>query len=553
MVPTLTAGQPERVTKAVTRRHHLDGLEPFLDYARMAAETAAFVSISNGLHNRYALQTALYHRLRDDRVNPAITQGCIRQGAAAAKNVDDPEGSPTFKNPVLILNNQKWRLNPVGDAYIAHANIGTRQHPRVVAIPVTKGVGDMVSEHDRGELWIGGTHFTITYSKMAPVPRRTERGRVEVAELVSGIDYVGGEPENVLAVDMNAWGCMAGDDDVVAKFDLSGRVNAVVRAKTDNEPRDEHRRRANVWRYERRKRRKVSNGVVEVKRARRVVVLGGRRKIHKDGLDIRRLKKSRERELKRLTTERRAATRKAVDDAEKAAVKIEFGRRRTAIKADHDRMMAKAKCMRRRRRRALEPSPKADNAAKRRMVTKARRSLEHAMHAASIIIVVMALRGNAVLVLEDLTGMAAGWTRAGRFGRLLRRKLHGAAMLKFQGFIRHKAAWAGVETLMMNPRHTSARCCVCRHLLRGDYLYRTCPDCHLRVDRDVNAVRNMRRTTAAARYGGMVPPSRDEAQRAPDVILCPGVIVRGGRSLRVDREVDAGGRVPEVTGQGMSR
>lgn len=30
--------KPDRITKAVARRHHLDGLGPFLDYARTAAE-----------------------------------------------------------------------------------------------------------------------------------------------------------------------------------------------------------------------------------------------------------------------------------------------------------------------------------------------------------------------------------------------------------------------------------------------------------------------------------------------------------------------------------
>ena len=112
--------------------------------------------------------------------------------------------------------------------------------------------------------------------------------------------------------------------------------------------------------------------------------------------------------------------------------------------------------------------------------------------------------------------------------------------LKLQQYIRYKAAWEGVETLNIIPRNTSALCCVCRHTLYGNYTYRTCPNCIVRVDRDVNAVWNVWRTTAAARYGLKVRPSREEAQRTPDVILCPGVLVRGGRSLRVDREFDTG-------------
>ena len=40
----------ERAMRAVTRRHNLDGLKPYLEYARMATETVSFVSVQNGIH-----------------------------------------------------------------------------------------------------------------------------------------------------------------------------------------------------------------------------------------------------------------------------------------------------------------------------------------------------------------------------------------------------------------------------------------------------------------------------------------------------------------------
>ena len=102
----------------------------------MATETASLVSVQNGIHDRYTIHNMLYHRLRSPYVSSVITQGCIAVGTAAAKNIDDPERSPAIHNPVLVINNQMRRLNPVGEAYVAWCNIGTRKHP----VPSFSGV-----------------------------------------------------------------------------------------------------------------------------------------------------------------------------------------------------------------------------------------------------------------------------------------------------------------------------------------------------------------------------------------------------------------------------
>lgn len=121
--------------------------------------------------------------------------------------------------------------------------------------------------------------------------------------------------------------------------------------------------------------------------------------------------------------------------------------------------------MRNSRCRNVQGIRKTDSEAKKRRVSQATKALDHALHAASMVIVMMALRNGAVIVLEDLTNISDGWDKYGKFGRTLRRKL-----------------W-----------------------------------CRLQVR-----------------------PSR-EAQHTPDVILHPGVLVRGGRSLRMDRKVGIGG------------
>ena len=528
----------ERAMRAVTRRHNLDGLKPYLEYARMATETVSFVSVQNGIHDRYTIHNMLYHRLRSPYVSSVITQGCIAVGTAAAKNIDDPERSPTIRNPVLVINNQMWKLNPVGEAYVAWCNIGTREHPHAIAIPVSKKVGDMVSACKKGDLRIGHDSYTITYSKEVPPPQKTERKFTSISELVSGIDYLGGEPKRIMAADMNAWGVMVGDGETITKFDVSCAVQDVVDAKQHN---TKHNVQRTQRRYERRHKRPISNRKVEAKREKRILVSGGERKIFKDGRDIARLERVQQTEIKKVDSERRATMKTVETKEEKHIVKKEFAAQKKAVKKQYDTTIGKLKGMRNGRRRTVQNIQKTDNEAKRHHISQVTKTLDHTLHAASIVIVMMALRNNAVLVLEDLTHISDGWGKHGKFGKSLRRKLYSAAMLKLQQYIRHKAAWEGVETLNIIPRNTSALCCVCRHTLYGNYTYRTCPNCIVRVDRDVNAVWNVWRTTAAARYGLKVRPSREEAQRTPDVILCPGVLVRGGRSLRVDREFDTGG------------
>ena len=198
--------------KALTRRHNPDCLEPFPEYVRLATETVALVSVNNDMHNRYVLHAAIYPRLRGPQVNPAITRGCTRRAAAAAaKNIDGPERAPTVRKSVPALNDQKWRPNPVGEAYVSHAYPGTRQHPRVVTMPVSGEVGELVSERHRGDLWPGRDRLTITHSKEAPVTRGTRESNPSVAELTGNIDHVGGEPQPITGADMSARGCMAGE------------------------------------------------------------------------------------------------------------------------------------------------------------------------------------------------------------------------------------------------------------------------------------------------------------------------------------------------------
>ena len=139
-----------------------------------------------------------------------------------------------------------------------------------------------------------------------------------------------------------------------------------------------------------------------------------------------------------------------------------------------------------------------------------------------------AAASNSLIVLENLRGMYEGWSKQkGVFGKGLRRKLYSVAIMKMSDKIWDAARLCGVEAVRMNPYHTSKLCAVCRKTLSGDYHRRICRHCECSVYRDVSSVENMRRTSAAARYGPLVRASLGEARRDADIILDPESLAHG--------------------------
>ena len=73
-------------------------------------------------------------------------------------------------------------------------------------------------------------------------------------------------------------------------------------------------------------------------------------------------------------------------------------------------------------------------------------------------------------------------------------------------------------------------------ILTGTYHKKDCTCCHtIGVDRDVNAVENIRRTSAVSRYGRQVSASLGEVRRGVDVILDPTPLIQGCWSNWADR------------------
>ena len=116
---------------AVTRRHNLDGLKSYLEYARRVTETVSFVSVQNDVHDRYTLNNILYHLRRSPYVGSVITRGCIAVGTA-----DDMSGICSTAAICLHLHPFPvvWRIHP----HVGHSPAnGTRYNTSSIFWEVT--------------------------------------------------------------------------------------------------------------------------------------------------------------------------------------------------------------------------------------------------------------------------------------------------------------------------------------------------------------------------------------------------------------------------------
>ena len=476
----------------------VDDMEYVFKYTARVVQYAFVVSMQTEIKSYLALCSKLYQELRDPTIHSSITQTAIRDGVSAAnayrtaiQNGLEPS-EPIFKNPTIKLKNQNWRLNMVADGYVAKCNIGSRTHPRIVVVNVSRSVAKRVMKHCIGELCLTPTSYTMTYSESVPsVVKPFPEGRCKVAELVADVGRVDGEPKNILAVDINAGNVTAGDDTRMIQFDLSGAVSDIIDAKTRDVDND---RKQNDMLYVRKVGRQISYQKEETRREQQRLTRGGT-KLHGK-------LKRRYRNLKK------AGKKKAAKEVkQKMALCI------TATKHNH--------------------SKRKD--AKKGRVGQKSRAYEHQIHVVALCIIQWALATNSLLVLENLRGMYVGWAKQkGKFSKATRRKLYSSGIMKISDIIYDTARFMGVEAVKMNPYHTSKLCAVCRGVLSAGYHTRFCRHCGISVDRDVNAVENMRRTSAVARYGLKVQACPDEARRVPDVILDSGALTHGGWGYRAD-------------------
>ena len=479
------------------------GMRYVFGHVRKVTEVAYIIANNTG-KDTYGVNALMYSTMRgpDPKVYSSITQTAIRDGVAAYKThkTKTAQGmkvsEPIFRNPVVKLTNQSWRLNPIADGYMAVANVGSSKHPHMIAIPVSSDVVRRIGQNELGELWITPTTYTITYyNKVPKVEKSHPHGKSEIIELLTDLGYVGGTPKDVIGVDINEKNITVGDKNTVVQFDLSNTIQAIEEAKTADANNTYTRIHDNIV-YAARTGRCVSHKKEEERRERQQVTHGGPKLYGK---------------LKRKYNKLRR------EGKHKKAAELKKRMNKCILNIQHNHTK----------------SQKND---KKRRVTKAVRHHEHVLNVIALCIAQWAAQSVCLVMLEDLTHISYNWQKNGKFGRSLRRRLYSAMMRKASDLIYEKSQFLGVETLHMRPHNTSKLCAACRTPLTGTYHKKDCTHCStVGVDRDVNAVENIRRTSAVSRYGRKVSASLGEVRRGVDVILCPTPLIQGCWSNWADR------------------
>ncbi len=491
-------------SRAVTRPYTKNlGMRHVFEHVRKVAEVAYIIADNTG-KNTYGVNALMYSTMRgpDPKVYSSITQTAIRDGVAAHKtyNTKAAQGTkvsePVFRNPVVKLTNQSWRLNPIAGGYMAIANVGSSKHPHMIAIPVSSDVVRKIGQNELGELWITPTTYTITYyNKVPKVEKSHPHGKSEIIELLTDVGCVGGTPRDVIGIDINEKNITVGDKNTMVRFDLSYTIQAIEEAKTEDTNNTYTRTHDNIA-YAARTGRRVVHKKEEERREKQQVTHGGH-KLHSK-------LKRRYNKLKREGKHKRAAE-----------IKKQMSRCILSIPHNHT---------------------KSRKNAKKRRMAKAMRHHEHVLNVIALCIAQWAAQSGCLVMLEDLTNISYGWQKNGKFGHNMRRRLHSAMMRKASNLIYEKSRFLGVEALHMRPHNTSKLCAACRTTLTGTYHKKDCIRCHtVGVDRDVNAVENIRRTSAVSRYGRKVSASLGEVRRGVDVILDPTPLIQGCWSNWADR------------------
>ncbi len=490
--------------RAITRQYTKDlEMQHVFDHVKNVAEVAYVIANSTG-KDTYGVSTLMYRMVRgsDPKIYSSITQTAIRDGVAAYKAYKtkvaqgEKVSEPTFRNPVVKLTNQNWRLNPIAGGYMAIANVGSRKHPCTISIPVSPDVVRLIGNNELGELWITPSTYTITYHNKVPkIEKPHPDGKTEIIELLTDVGYVGGTPKDVIGVDINEKNITVGDKNTMVQLDLSETVQAIEEAKT-MDVNNTYTRTHDDGAYASRKKRRVTHKKEEERRERQRVIRGGHKLYNK---------------LKRRYNKLKKAGKL------KKAAKIKKEMDKCVLYTQHNHT-------------------KSTKNAKKRRVSKAIRRHEHALNVIALCIAQWAAQSGCLLMLENLTGISYGWQKGGKFGRGMRRRLYSAMMKKASSLIYEKSRFLGVEALYMRPHNTSKLCAVCRNVLTGTYHKKACAHCCIiGVDRDVNAVENIRQTSAVSRYGRQVPASLGEARRDVDIIIDPASLTQGCWSNWADR------------------
>lgn len=185
-----------------------------------------------------------------------------------------------------------------------------------------------------------------------------------------------------------------------------------------------------------------------------------------------------------------------MDAGVKALAACSDGKRYEGIQAGRDGLAELRRAQRtfQRRRKVAKQSGNWDSRGFARSKERIRRAHKrvanvrdnHGHHVANDIV-----RRASLVAVEKLNvkGMMA---KGGAHKRGLNRSIADASMSALIGKLRYKSGLSGVEFVEVNPRGTSQECSGCGALVKKRRTEpHNCPECGLKMDRDVNAARNI--------------------------------------------------------------
>ncbi len=128
------------------------------------------------------------------------------------------------------------------------------------------------------------------------------------------------------------------------------------------------------------------------------------------------------------------------------------------------------------------------------------------LHNISSSVVNHAKENKLAIAMEDINGIRKLYGRGNGQNREYRFKMNSWSYYEMQRQIVYKANWEGIPVYHVNPRGTSGKCSKCGdRMIPEESRNLSCSSCGLRVDRDVNAARNVLR--AGLRFGPKGPAS----------------------------------------------
>lgn len=131
----------------------------------------------------------------------------------------------------------------------------------------------------------------------------------------------------------------------------------------------------------------------------------------------------------------------------------------------------------------------------KRLSGKERRFQQWLNHSISAAIIREAKQLNAIIAIEELTGIRERTNQQPR-SKTERRRSNSWAFFQLRQFLEYKGIKEGIEVVLVNPAYTSQTCHACNHIgLRTDKVFK-CGNCNWYGDADLNGAINIAKNGA---------------------------------------------------------